>query len=191
MAWKPDYVTSAEVKAYLHITDTDDDALVAIWATTASRAVDDFCGRQFGQVDTAEERTYDAAYDRHEGRYVAVVDDLQDVTGLAVKDSGGTAVTGYVLGPLNAAAKGRPYERMTLTRGGRITVTALWGWSAVPVPVKQATLIQAARFAARRDSPYGIAGSPSEGGEMRLLATLDPDLKTALGRAYRRAWWAA
>jgi hypothetical protein len=72
-----------------------------------------------------------------------------------------------------------------------MTVTSdKWGWPTVPTPAKVATMLQTARLAARRDSPFGIAGSPSEGSELRLLATLDPDLKTSL-TAFRRDWWAA
>lgn len=189
MTWEPDYVTASELKSYLRINDDQDDALVAMWVTTASRAVDTFCHRQFGKA-AAEARTYEATYDRHIGTYVAEIDDLQDLTGLAVQ-LGGTAFTDYTLGPANAVGKGRPYERLRSGRGGTLTITAFWGWAQVPAAVKNATLIQAARFAARRDSPFGVAGSPTEGTELRLLASLDPDLKTALGKKYRREWWAA
>jgi hypothetical protein len=190
VTWAPDYVTVAELKAYLRITDTSDDVQVALWVTTASRAVDDHCGRQFGQVAEAEARTYTTAYDRFAYNYGVEIDDLQDITDLEVADSGEAAITDYTLWPRNAVAKGRPYERITDAASGAITITGLWGWSAVPVPVKMATLIQASRFAARRDSPFGVAGSPSEGSEVRLLAALDPDLKTSL-TAFRRKWWAA
>jgi len=81
-----------------------------------------------------------------------------------------------------------PYGRLVSATSGDLTVTALWGWTEVPQAVKAATLLQVARFAARRDSPYGIAGSPDEGGEMRLLAALDPDLRTSLRPYVRRAW---
>jgi hypothetical protein len=35
VTWKPDYVTSAELKSYLRITDTNDDTLVALWTPRA------------------------------------------------------------------------------------------------------------------------------------------------------------
>lgn len=190
MTWEPDYVTVAELKSYLRIGDTDDDTLLALWATTASRAVDTFTHRQFGRVAAPETRTYEALYDRHIGTQAVEIDDLGDLTGLVVQ-SGLTVLTDYSLGPVNALLRGRPYERLTGSVGGSLTITGFWGWAAVPAPVKTATLIQASRFAVRRDSPFGIAGSPSDGSEMRLLASLDPDLKTALGKKYRREWWAA
>jgi hypothetical protein len=61
-----------------------------------------------------------------------------------------------------------------------VKVTALWGWTAVPVAVKQATLLQASRFFSRRHSPYGVAGSPELGSEIRLLARVDPDVGVSL-----------
>lgn len=192
MTWAPDYVTLAELKSFLGISDTTDDTLLALWVTAASRAVDKHCGRQFGQVATAEERIYASQWDRHLCKYVAEIDDVQDVTGLTVTDDNETAVTSdtYTLWPRNAAAKGKPYERITVSCSGDLTISAKWGWMAVPSAAKVATLLQASRFAARRDSPYGVAGSPSDGSEVRLLAQLDPDVKTSLG-PFRRDWWAA
>jgi len=191
MAWEPDYVTTAEVKSYLRITDDDDNALIGIWATTASRAVDTFCHRQFGSVDVVEDRTYHTAWDRLIGSWTTEIDDLQSVVALEVADGVGTLLADYELGPTNAEQKGKPFTRIITSTPGPLVISGLWGWAEVPAAVKNATLIQAARFAARRDSPFGMAGSPSEGTEQRLLATLDPDLKTALGSKYRREWWAA
>jgi hypothetical protein len=207
VSWEPDYVTLAEAKAYERIGDTADDVQIALWITAASRAVDGFCGRQFGQVASAEARVYRPAYDSHRCRWVAMVDDVQDVTGLAITDQNGTAITTYDLDPLNATLKGKPYERI-LTRTGptgttswgwvsapnrdaKLTITAKWGWTAVPSPVKSATLLQIARFAARRDAPFGVAGSPTQGSELRLLNKLDPDVEVMLPGKYRRQWWAA
>lgn len=189
--WEPDYVTLAEAKAYLRIEDTDDDTMLGIWVTTASRAVDTFCHRQFGKVDAPEARTFTPVWDGYLGTHTLEIDDLSTSAGLGIVDGNGLAVTGYVLGPANAPQRGKPYERMVLTGSGALVVTGVWGWASVPVAVKNATLLQTARFAARRDSPFGIAGSPAEGSEQRLLATLDPDVKVSLGSKYRREWWAA
>ncbi len=189
MAWAPDYVTSAELKSYLRITDTADDAFIALWVTTVSRNIDDHTGRQFGK-SALEDRIYEGQWDRSSCRYVYQIDDLMDVTGLEVADEDEVAVTGHVLEPRNAVAKGKPYERLTSTDCGPLTITALWGWNAVPSAVKTGMFLQGARLAARRDSPFGIAGSPSDGSELRLLAKLDPDFQTSL-KPYVRKWWAA
>lgn len=191
MTWQPDYCTSAELKSYLNISDSADDAFVALWITTASRNVDDYCGRQFGQVAIAEARTYTPQWDRHLCKYVTDIDDLQDTTGLAIVDSNSDTVTDYTLEPVNASQKGRPYERITTTtRTGDLTPTALWGWSSVPSAAKVGLLLQAARLNSRRNSPFGVAGSPMEGSQVRLLAQLDPDFRTSL-KPFVRNWWAA
>lgn len=190
MTWEPDYVTSAELKAELNVSDTIDDAQMARWATSASRAVDNYCHRQFGRVATTEARTYPSTYDRHIGCWVAEIDDLCDVDDLIVM-AGTTEVTDYTLYPLNAIAKGYVYTQIRLSARGELQIDGAWGWLAVPVSVKQATMLQATRLAARRDSPYGVAGSPTEGSELRLLAKVDPDVETVIGLKYRREWWAA
>jgi len=194
VTWAPDYCTSVELKDYLSIQDNSADASVAAWITTVSRNVDDFCGRQFGRVASAEDRYYPTFYDRPEGAWFAELDDIQDTTGLTFADGNAAAVAsgGYVLLPRNAAAKGKPYERVKLTNwtGGELTGHALWGWTAQPAAVKTAMFLQGNRLAARKDSPFGISGSPREQGEIRLLAQLDPDFRTSL-KPLVRDWWAA
>jgi len=198
MTWAPDYATPAELKSYLRIDDAADDVFIALWITTVSRNIDDHTSRQFGQVAALEARTYTPVYDRHLCAHVLVVDDVQDVTGLTVVDEDGTTVTGHTYGPVNAVKKGRPYERLIFGSDatsftGDLTVTALWGWdpaSVGPTVAKTGLMLQGARLAARRDSPFGISGSPQEQGELRLLAQLDPDFRTSL-KPLRRKWWAA
>jgi hypothetical protein len=190
VSWAPDYATVAELKSYLHVADTDDDVFLALWITTASRNVDDWCGRQFGQVVGVESREYTATLDRQLGCYVAEIDDVQTVASMVVVDEDANEITDYTLGPVNALKKGKPYERIYSTCGGQLLISATWGWSAVPSAVKLGLFLQASRLAARRDSPYGIAGSPTDGNEVRLLAQLDPDFKTSL-KPFRRSWWAA
>lgn len=191
MVWKPDYVSAADVKAWSRIEDTDDDVQIALYVTAASRAVDGYCKRQFGRVAAPELRQYEGVFDRHLGTYVYAIDDLCSAVGLALLDSNAKAVTSYELRPRNAVVEGEPYTELRAAAGGLLSVTSdAWGWSAVPPAVKMGTLLQAARLSQRRDSPMGIAGSPSDGSELRLLAALDPDLRTSL-KSYRREVWAA
>lgn len=207
MAWAPDYITAAQLKAFEYISDTVDDAQVAWAITTSSRAVDNACSdgheRQFGLVAAAEERRYTPRWSPRRCRWVVDVDDFQTVTGLLVNldlDEDGTfsdAVTGFTKLPLNAAAKGRPWEQIVIPdtytsdlcgAEGEVAVTAKYGWTTVPVAVEQATALQASRFLARRGAPFGVAGSPEAGSEVRLLARVDPDVKVSLGDYVRRKW---
>lgn len=202
MPWKPEYATLAEAKAFVRIPDTADDAEVALAVTAASRAIDRATNRQFGLVAAAEARFYTAEFDR--GRWVVDIDDLMTQVGLLVAyDSNDDqtysgSVDSFALQPVNAAAKSRPWTRIVVrpksaTLPGLIEngvrVTAQFGWTTVPTPIKQACLLQASRLLSRRDSPFGIAGSPEMGSEMRLLAKLDPDVAVTVG-PYQR-WWGA
>jgi hypothetical protein len=180
MAWMPDYVSTAELAAFLRITDSEDDAQLALAVSASSRAVDQHTGRQFGQVAAPEARYYTARYDRELRRWVVPIDDLMTTVGLVV--SLDTAGDGTYATTLTAA--GTPSGIEDEVRG-----VAQWGWTATPNAIKQASLLQASRIFARRSSPFGVAGSPDLGSELRLLAKVDPDVAVAL-RSYIR-WWAA
>jgi hypothetical protein len=195
MAWAPDYITDDQLKGYQQIVDDVDDAEIAWAITTASRAIDEACGRQFGLVALVEQRRYTPRWSSARGRWVVSVDDFQTVTGLLVHlvDHDDEDVQDLVSGtvrklPFNATAEGRPWEKLVLPADlamfgdeGEVAVTARWGWTTVPVAIEQATALQAARFLARRSAPFGVAGSPDTGSEMRLLAKVDPDVKVSVG----------
>ncbi|MFC0628545.1 phage gp6-like head-tail connector protein [Kribbella deserti] len=183
------------MKAYLgNINDTVDDAQIALAITAASRAVDRHCNRQFGLVAAPEERTYTAYWSSDLRKYVVYVDDFMTTTGLVITDDEGTAITDYTLKRTNADKDGVPWTHIVLNSGGNcrgdgITVTARYGWTTVPVAVQQATVLQAMRLFKRRGAPFGVAGSPELGSELRLLSKVDPDVAVVLGPYLR--WWSA
>lgn len=190
MTWKPDYVTLAVVKSYLRVTDTVDDVEIATWITTASRAIDRRCNRQFGVLAAPVARIYrrPPAYDQTSGLWVLGIDDLMTATGLLVNGIA-YASSGSTLLPDNAPADGLPWTALGVTAwpirstpGAPIinTVTGTWGWSAVPTQVVAAAKLQCARWNFRRDAPAGVAGSPDQSSEVRMLAKLDPDVSTSL-----------
>lgn len=202
MPWAPDYLTLAEAKSALRITDTVDDAELPGWITAVSRAIDTSCNRQFGKLAAPATRTYrrPPVWDPVLNMWTVQIDDLMDATGVTVAAGpSGTAALAYassgaLLLPDNAPADGRPWtalgwpDRPLWSYYGSpayVSMVAPWGWTAVPAVVPAAARLQLARVWARRDSPLGVAGSPSEGSELRLLARLDPDVVTML-RGYRR-----
>lgn len=202
MAWKPDYVSAADLAAYVRITDNLDDAQLARAVTAASRAIDRHTRRQFGKTNTAEARYYSARWATRLGAWVVPIDDLMTTTGLVVEldtTGDGTYATEiasgtYVLRPRNAAADGEPWTELALLSSasaspcgadGELRITATWGWTSVPVTVEEACLLQASRLDFRRNAPAGVAGSPDAGSEIRLLAKLDPDVAVTL-EPYRR-----
>lgn len=205
MALFPDYASLSEMRAYVRIegvADTTDDVQLALAITAASRAIDRSANRQFGLAASAVARVYTAEWDSLHSRYTADIDDVMTTDGMIVKSADSTegsfdtTHTLHRLLPFNAAGDGRPWTRILFPTGtnvschpGRIEVTAKWGWTAVPNTIKTACLIQASRFHKRRESPFGVAGSPDLGNELRLLDRLDPDVAVMLSH-YRR-WWGA
>ena len=189
MPWAPDYLTVAELKAYLDIGDTVDDALLAVWCTAASRAADDVCNRQFGKVAAPVARVYRRrpVYDHTNCLWLVDIDDVQDTTGMTIAGTA-YASSGATLLPDNAPGNGAPWERLGFMYCPTmpLTVVASWGWTAVPAAVTAAVRLQANRWNARRRSPFGVAGSPENGNELRLLARRDPDFMTVLRGLARR-----
>lgn len=192
MPWAPDYLELDETKDYLRVpaADEQDDPWIAELITAASRAVDGRCERQFGTA--AGTRVYDASSAvpdlTRPGWWLLVTDDLRpdlpvtvSVDGVAVDPAGVQPL------PRNAAADGLVHTglRLAARPGGDVTVGDGFGWPSVPVQVRTAARLQVGRWHVRRESPYGTAGSPSDGSETRLLARLDPDVAVMLIRLSR------
>jgi hypothetical protein len=184
--WAPDYITAEEAAAFVRTTDAAELATMGTWVTAASRAIDTRCNRQFGQLAAPATFTYDQApvYSPTTGAWFLEIDDVQDPSGLLI-DGVSLASSGADLWPRNAVAKGKAYTHLRWDTSWSswtdpIEVTATFGWTAVPQQVIAAAGLQVSRFVARRDSPYGIAGSSSEGAQLRLLARLDPDVSVSL-----------
>lgn len=202
MAWKPDYVTPEELAVYVH-TDVESDRVELQGAcTSGSRAIDTATYRQFGSV-TAQPRIYTPKWSTKLGMWTIECDDFTELTLIEIDTAGdGTfstsiSLSGSVPLPYNATEEGLVYERVALRRSaltasalgpGSARLTSAWGWPAVPVGIKSAAKLQASRFFNRRNSPYGIAGSPDQGSEVRLLAKADPDVIVSV-RPFKRAVW--
>ncbi len=190
MAWAPDYIDAETFAAFLRVTDEVDDEEFATAITSAARAIDTRCNRQFGVVDAVEERFYTARPDYDRGRWVIDVDDLQTTDDLVVLVAD-VELTAYRMDPPNAVAKGKAWTRIVVDADSsvvptgdelEVAATGWWGWSlGVPATVVQANKMQANRFLNRRDAWAGVAGSPDNGSELRLLARLDPDVAVLLG----------
>ena len=197
MALGDAYATLDEFKSYARVTDTVDDTEIQRVINSASRAVERFCGRQFNKVTEASARQFDATT-----RHTAWVDDFHTTEGLVIKiDTGdnGTYETtvsssDYVLRPLNGRSvegiEGWPFHRIELDGSGRyfpvpakrpqLEITAQWGWSAVPDPVKHATLIKSAQVFGRRSSPHGQAVIGTGDFVFRISRQADPDVAELL-----------
>ena len=196
MAITNGYCTLAELKASLNITDAVDDTALEAAVTAASRMIDDYTERFFYANGTSQSPVtrYYTALDA----YTINVDDITTVTEIATDDNFdftyGTVFTtsDFMVEPINNPIKGFPYNRL-LAIGSYIfpyqlpqavRVKGVWGFTAVPPEVNMATLIQSSRLFGRRQSPFGIAGSP-EMGTVRLYSRLDADVEVLL-RPFRK-----
>ncbi|AZM51764.1 hypothetical protein DMA15_03530 [Streptomyces sp. WAC 01529] len=173
MALGDPYATLAELKTRLSNLDdmTQYDDLLEGALDSVSREIESHCGRQFNSTDTATVRDYgpDEVFTLREGPAVsqwARVDDFHSVTGLVIESEGATwTADDFVLHPRNGVIDGQPgwpyYEvhaASSLSFSTGLSVTAKWGWAAVPAPVKQACLIMAAETFQIKDAPFGVAG---------------------------------
>ena len=186
MAITNGYASLADVKAALRITDSVDDSLLEMAIESASRLIDGYTYRYFYNAGTAT-RDFVAS-----DSYLTIIDDLISLSELKTTDEiGSEYVTwgsaDYQLRPVNGKQDGLnvPYTSILSTddllfnilgEQALVRVTGVWGWSAVPIAIKQATIIQSSRIYKRLDSPLGVAGF-GDLGAIRVGRSLDPDVE--------------
>ena len=186
MAITNGYASLADVKAALRITDSVDDSLLEMAIESASRLIDGYAYRYFYNAGTAT-RDFVA-----EDSYLTIIDDLISISELKTTDEIGSeyvtwSAGDYQLRPVNGKMDGLsvPYTSILSTddllfnttgEQALVRVTGVWGWSAVPVAIKQATVIQSSRIYKRLDSPLGVAGF-GDLGAIRVGRALDPDVE--------------
>lgn len=183
------YVALETIKAAARISDSVDDALLALAVESASREIDLACQRHFYQVASSA-RVFAA-----DSAEIVRIDDAVSVTAVAIDEDGNGSFAAvipaeYQAEPLNGRHRGiawpvtrlRAIDGFDWPRIGRqalVRVTATWGWSAVPTDIQQATIVQSLRIFKRPDSPLGVAGY-GDIGAIRLSAGLDPDVQQLL-----------
>lgn len=182
------YATLTEVKRSLGITDTVDDALLELVIEAASRQIDQHCERIFYQASGT--RIY-APRDN----FNVEIDDLLTLTTLKTSTNIDGVfdqtwkTTDYQLEPLNGIAGGivQPYTHIravgdywfpTSMEEATVQVVGTFGWASVPTAIRQACVLQSARYFKRSDSPMGVAGFDALG--VIRLARIDPDIATLL-----------
>jgi hypothetical protein len=195
------YCTLSDLKTSLGIDDIQDDTSLEAAIMAASRMVDDYTGRFFYKDGTTAAPV--TRYYTSQDWYITNIDDAYYISEIATDDNFNQtystvfATSDYMVEPVNNPRRGWPWTRLLAI--GRfifpynlpqsVRVKAVWGWSAIPNEVQMATKIQASRLFVRRQSPFGIAGSP-EIGTVRLGSRLDPDVEVLL-RPFRKVSWMA
>ncbi len=205
MAITNGYATLTEIKNFLSIpiSDTADDSLLEGLVESASRSIDRIANRRFYLDTSATARQYRAYSD-----VFVYTDDIGTTSSLSVSiDEAGngtystllTLNTDYILDPLTAAAKGRPFTQLTMVSSSTsfpifpglfgnglrpgVQVTARWGWPSVPDDINTACLILTADLYKRKDAPGGILGL-GDLGAIRMSA-MGRDVSSIV-RAYRK-----
>lgn len=190
------YATLAQLKAALRLTDANDDASLQLALDSAFGLINDHCQRTFLATGAVEARLYSPLYNRAK---TVFTDDICSAVGLIVSVAGTVIATevegvspGYRLEPVNAPQLGEPWTSIVFSNGWptpgvyfpsmfHVSVTARYGYGlTIPPKIVQAEILQASRLFSRRQSPYGVAGSPDLGSELRLLAKVDPDVAVLL-----------
>jgi hypothetical protein len=185
------YCTLNELKAALAITDTVDDAALEAAINSTSRMIDDYTNRFFYKDGTTQAQV--VRYYTPNDMWQLYTDDFVSISALATDDNFNQTwdtvwdVSDWMIEPINNPRRGWPYNRI-LAIGSYIfpanlpqsvKITGIWGWNAIPPEVNTACVIQASRIFNRRQSPFGIAGSPDIG-TVRLLSRLDADVEALL-----------
>lgn len=186
-----EYGTLSELKRArkIPLSDTADDAALMRALERASRAIDDRCGvagTGFYLAGSSSVRVF-----RTRGRVVPsdgdgevlLVDAIGSTSGLTVStgdyQDSLAAVTNFTYEPLNAIATGLPVTGLLRTRSvwskAYVSVTAAWGWPAVPPPIAEACVLLANRRFVRLSSPEGVAGWGNDG--VIRISRFDPDIE--------------
>jgi hypothetical protein len=191
------YCSLADLKAALRVQDSIDDSLLELAIESASREIDGYCERQF--YSTSGTRIY-----APNNVYLVQTDDIISVTSVKTSTDGLTfdttlATTDYQLEPLNNIAGGlvTPFTRLRAVGDylwpsyypqtifhleASVQITGVFGWSAIPAAIRQATVILAMRLFKRLDAPLGMISNDM--GSMRV-GRQDPDVE-ALVAPFRK-----
>jgi len=191
------YASLKDLKSALRIQDSVDDGLLEIALESSSRLIDEYTMRSFYNAGTATRIFVPESKD------VVSIDDAISISNVAVSTNFNKtfdlvwSANDYQTEPLNNVSDGLDGWPITRLRAvntyefpfdeyevATVQVTGVWGWSAVPIAVKQASIIQAMRIFKRLDSPLGVISSPDTG-YFRVSSRIDPDV-AMLVNSYRK-----
>jgi hypothetical protein len=181
------YAGLLELKQSLSIADEANDVDLERALEAASRYIDDYCGRQFS-LTAPDTRLY-----YPDDAFVVRTPDLVTPTTVKVDADGDQTFSvtipaaDYELWPLNVERYQQVRVRWSADRaftpGRYVQVVGTFGCvvgNAPPVAVKQATLIQAARYYKRStEAPFGVLQN-TDLGQYTRLSQSDPDVVALL-----------
>jgi len=162
------YVSDQELTDYLRSTIVADEVDIAAAKLAAESTINDYCGRIFTVPTTATTRTFVV-----DDPYVVIVPDIANVTSLVIVDNGTTLsaadyqmeIASGKVGPISVSGRTWPYTQIRRMSGtwycdtygnDALSITARWGWAAIPPEVSLATKLLARDYLMARDTAFGI-----------------------------------
>lgn len=206
-----DYCTNTEIKAAMPDGNWGSayDTFLTALATRASRALDVYAKRKPGAFYVSADVT--RHFDGNGGVELWIDELAAAPTSVAVAEtgiidssagSGGSyttwAATDYLLYPYNALDEGKPYSRLDVDvmNGSKamwypfkksVKVVGKFGYAAaIPDFIKQAAIIQAARWFKRGQQGFVDTGAVVELGQMTYTQALDPDVAELAAKHLKR-----
>jgi len=174
-------------KEAITVADTVDDADLQRALDAASDWIENYCGRDFGDLSNGlEDRTFVAgSYDR------LTIPDVASVSQVRVDSTGNgafaseVAAGAYDLYPFNVGQPGvignyteirvRSTSAVFFMPGNQVRVTGVWGFGSTPAAVEQACILLASRYFHRLNAPFGVLES-AQLGSFGSIPEQDPDV---------------
>lgn len=167
----PRYVPVATFKQWWKTEISVDDTLVEAAINAAETAIDNALQRRM----VVASGTPSARVFRPTDSDVLYINDAKTVTSIVENGTTLTSGTDYVLEPLNGiSATGETWPYYRVLRYGRcwytdgvkatVTVTADWGWTAIPYEVIESCKIIASDMLSNRDMRNGLVAITEAGG---------------------------
>lgn len=171
------YVSDTELSDYLRSTIVADEVEIAAALSAAENAINSYCQRTFVVPTTATTRTFVAnSWD------LLRVHDIANTTDLAIVNDGVTlSASDYQLetqpeqtSQIGVDGRTWPWSYVRILSGhwargtnarlnsytydgeALISITARWGWPAIPAEVEMATKLLARDYLLARDTSFGI-----------------------------------
>ena len=182
------YASAATYRDRIQKSDPGDDATIDLQLLAVSRLLEKMTGRFFTRDVGVVKRTFPVdPLAPNPG--ILYVTDIATRTGLVVNDGSSViAATDYQLMPLNAefGPEAMPWTEIVLQHaisGRSVSVTASWGWPAIPQAVIEATINMTAEL--RLETPRATTTIDSLGNTEKVSPNA-MKIARQIGLVYRR-----
>lgn len=187
------YATAADVRQYLGINSTVDDALLTALCARAQAAIEMYCGRLFEASDNTT-RTFDAVGRHIDGVRLVFDRDLCSINSVTNGDGVAVAANEYVTLPRSdtpyygiqlKTSAGKAWTYSTSWEGA-IAISGKWAYSATaPADIVQAAIRLAAFYYRQKDAQLQDVTAIEAGLVVRPIG-MPADVQVLL-RPYKRA----